>query len=83
MKWFVSKDQNGNSITDFLSGCSGGGVMDREDASSVGEDEEQAEKVCRKDTPGPMPDHQYDRVSWSPPPPYFVCHHLTMMLCPK
>ena len=55
-----------SKVIDFLSGCSGDWVMDREDASSVGEDEEQAEKVCRKDTPGPMPDHQYDRVSGAP-----------------
>ncbi|KAK7087352.1 eukaryotic translation initiation factor 4E transporter-like isoform X2 [Littorina saxatilis] len=35
--------------------------MEREDASSVGEEEEQAEREGRKDTPGPLPDHQYDR----------------------
>lgn len=59
---FSSMPKDGNIFCE--TGCSGDRVMDREDASSVGEDEEQAEKVCRKDTPGPLPDHQYDRVSW-------------------
>ncbi|XP_076472828.1 uncharacterized protein LOC143302173 isoform X2 [Babylonia areolata] len=35
--------------------------MEKEDAAGVVEDEEQAEKPCREDTPGPMPEHQYTR----------------------
>ncbi|PVD31744.1 hypothetical protein C0Q70_07162 [Pomacea canaliculata] len=35
--------------------------MDKEDTASVSEDEDMEEQQFRRDTPGPMPEHQYSR----------------------
>lgn len=45
--------------------------MDKEDTASVSEDEDMEEQQFRRDTPGPMPEHQYSRVNFSP---FWVFH---------